>query len=45
VENLLIKDNMTRDDVVGKEIRVEVPLVKGVTEEMTASGAGEGGSL
>jgi hypothetical protein len=41
-KNLLIKDNMVRDDdVVGKEVKALVPLVvRGVTEEEITSGVG-----
>jgi hypothetical protein len=40
-ENLLFKDNMTRDDgVMGEEVEASIPLmVRGVTEEKTVSGA------
>jgi hypothetical protein len=42
-ENVLVKDNMTRDDdTVSEKVKALVPLaVRGVIEEKVASGAGE----
>lgn len=40
-ENILVKNNMMRDDAVGEEVKAAIPLmVRRVTEKKTASGAG-----